>query len=354
MRWISSVKGRLPASPAPVILMYHRIARAEMDPWGLAVSPENFQDQLRSLREKYDVLPLGDLARRHREGRLSPRSAAITFDDGYACNALVAAPMLASHSLPATFFLTTGMIGRSEEFWSDELERVVFDPTAGGSAEVNAGGKLIRIDLGRDTDQHEAIRSWVEFEQPRMLHQAIGQRIGRIWNSDTKKRSYRQSAYLTLWRELKPLGAEEQRRAIASLATQVGSTAAPRESHRPMTREEADKMASLDVVEIGGHTVTHASLPLWDRESQKREISGSIDACEDITGRPVTTFAYPYGDHSGITMEIAAARNVKVGCSTRALPVRRDAHPLALPRMQVLDWSGDRLLRMLGSHSRKH
>jgi peptidoglycan/xylan/chitin deacetylase (PgdA/CDA1 family) len=334
--------------------MYHRIARAEMDPWGLAVSPENFDDQLRSLREKYDVLPLSELARRHREGRSSPRSVAITFDDGYACNALVAAPLLASHSLPATFFLTTGMIGKSEEFWSDELERLVFDPAARGTAEINAGGKVIRVDLGQDADPHEVTRSWVEFDQPRLLHQAIGYRIGRAWNNDAKKRSRRQSAYLNLWRELKPLGAEEQRHAIASLATQVGSTATPRESHRPMTGEEARKMASLDIAEIGGHTMTHASLPLWDRESQKREISGSIDACEEFAGRPVTTFAYPYGDHSEITMEVAAARNIKVGCSTKALPVRRNAHPLSLPRMQVLDWSGDRLLKMLGYHSKKH
>ena len=35
--------------PQPVILLYHRIGRPELDPWGLSVSPENFVQQSRRL-----------------------------------------------------------------------------------------------------------------------------------------------------------------------------------------------------------------------------------------------------------------------------------------------------------------
>mgnify|MGYP002716552012 FL=1 len=325
-----------------------------MDPWGLAVSPENFASQMRALRKSRDVLRLGEFGRRWRDGSLSPRSVAITFDDGYACNALVAAPILASHQLPGTFFLTTGMIGSDREFWNDELERVVFDPASGGCAEIQIGGTSVRVDLGKETDLPETRRMWREIEPSRTIPQAVARRIGMNAGAYKPARTARQSAYLSLWRELKPLAPDEQWRAIDAVAAQVGSTAPPRASHRAMTREEARRMAALDIVEIGGHTVNHVSLPYWDRERQRREISDSLDACEDISGRPASSFAYPYGDHSEVTLEVAADRSIQAACSTRALPVRRSANPLALPRMQVLDWSGKELDRILGSFSTKH
>jgi peptidoglycan/xylan/chitin deacetylase (PgdA/CDA1 family) len=349
-----SLKGRIPAKPAPIILMYHRVATPLQDPWGLAVSPANFESQLLMLKRHYQVLPLSEFARFRREGRLPPNAVAITFDDGYACNALVAAPLLDLHGLPATFFLATGMIGKRHEFWSDELERVVFDSSSRGSARITIGGESLDVDLGSATDAPEVARAWIEFDPPRTLAQAIRKRLNGVVGRDRPRRSPRQDAYLRLWAALKPLSAEEQMTAIARLASEVGSTAPPRESHRPMTRDEAGAMASRGISEIGGHTVTHPSLPAWDRARQKREIFDSIDACEEISGRRVTTFAYPYGDHSDTTLAVMAERGIDAACATISLPVRSGAHPLALPRMQVLDWPGDKLLVMMNAHARKH
>ena len=57
-----------------------------------------------------------------------PGSIAVTFDDGYADNLHCAARLLQKHDVPATFFLTSGYLGGHEEFWWDELTRLVFDP----------------------------------------------------------------------------------------------------------------------------------------------------------------------------------------------------------------------------------
>src|SRR5260370_34836696 len=40
-RWIRST--------APIILMYHRVADISIDPWGLAVHPRRFEEQIDSL-----------------------------------------------------------------------------------------------------------------------------------------------------------------------------------------------------------------------------------------------------------------------------------------------------------------
>jgi hypothetical protein len=64
-------------------------------------------------------------------------------------------------------------------------------------------------------------------------------------------------------------------------------------------------------------------------------------------------FAYPYGDHSDTTLEVAASLKIDVGCSTRFRPVRCNAHPLALPRMQVIDQLGDRFMAAIEAYAKE-
>ena len=87
-------------APGPAILMYHRIADESFDPWGLAVSPENFADQIDWLKQNRTILSLPDFVELHRQGQLPRNATALTFDDGYACNADVAVPLLEKLGIP--------------------------------------------------------------------------------------------------------------------------------------------------------------------------------------------------------------------------------------------------------------
>src|ERR1700732_3720210 len=98
------------------ILMYHRVAKTDFDPWNIAVSPDEFERHLTNLRNKA-VLPLREFVELQRSKRLPRNAMAITFDDGYACNALVAAPILESFGYPATFFIVSDAIRRPGGFW---------------------------------------------------------------------------------------------------------------------------------------------------------------------------------------------------------------------------------------------
>ncbi|MGH9892192.1 MAG: polysaccharide deacetylase family protein, partial [bacterium] len=88
----------------PVILIYHRVADVKSDPWGLAVSPANFRDQMRMLGEQHLCISLGDLVQALAGGRLPAGKVCITFDDGYSDNLLNAKPILEECAIPATFF----------------------------------------------------------------------------------------------------------------------------------------------------------------------------------------------------------------------------------------------------------
>jgi peptidoglycan/xylan/chitin deacetylase (PgdA/CDA1 family) len=300
--------------PRPVILVYHRIATPDRDPWELSVTPAVFDRQLHTLARRRRVLPLREFVDRHVEGSLPADAAAITFDDGYACNSGVAAPLLEKHGLPATFFLATAMLGRTEEFWNDALERVVFDPNAVGRASIVAGEREIQVDLGEEPEP----------------------RWAQAWRAMSDRPcTMRQRAYMALWRALKPAPLEAQRRAIESIAHQIDSGLAPRSTHRPMTPEEAHRLSRTSGFDICGHTETHIALPLWDRATQTREIAQSRRICEEISGRPCTAFAYPYGDYSDLTLDCVRESGVTCAVSLNWGPVDALEPPLALSRIMM-------------------
>ena len=63
------------------------------------------------VRDWFNVLPLSEAASRLAQGTLPARALSITFDDGYADNREIAAPILQRLGLSATFFIATSFLG---------------------------------------------------------------------------------------------------------------------------------------------------------------------------------------------------------------------------------------------------
>ncbi len=76
----------------------------------LAVRPDDLREQIRFLKENFEVVPLAEYVRRKLAGELTEGTAAVTFDDGYEDNYLYAYPVLKEFSCPATLFLVTRFI----------------------------------------------------------------------------------------------------------------------------------------------------------------------------------------------------------------------------------------------------
>ena len=65
--------------------------------------------QMRFIRRRYDVVPLGRVVAAVRgEAEFTPGMCAVTFDDGWRDIYLHAFPVLRELSIPATVFLTAG------------------------------------------------------------------------------------------------------------------------------------------------------------------------------------------------------------------------------------------------------
>lgn len=330
LRLLRALRRRvLPTPPRPVILMYHRVAASECDPWDLAVAPERFARQLDFLSKERVVLSLASLVRLHEAGAAPPEAVAITFDDGYACNALTAAPLLEARGLPATFFLATGSIGSEREYWWDELERIL--AAAKGDLTVEIDGVKISLDLGEQSDGADLQRTAYRGGTPR---KAPERAMERLWEAMQGVEGARRAAIL------------DRMRVAAGIAPKA------RGSHRPMTRAEAQALAGRPFVEIGAHTVSHPALSRLSIAEQKREIEGSRDACLALTGRLPTSFSYPHGDFGAETIELVREAGFALACSTKARPLRKDADRFTLGRLHVSDLEPDDFGRLLDAVSR--
>src|SRR5437667_6748579 len=95
-----------------LILMYHRVTDTGPDPWSLAVSPQHFAEHLEVLRRRFRPVALREL--QSRSPRRGPRPVVLTFDDGYADNALTALSLLRSLDIPATVSVTSPLVGTSD------------------------------------------------------------------------------------------------------------------------------------------------------------------------------------------------------------------------------------------------
>lgn len=302
------IKNRLPHPPPPAILIYHRISTESFDPWGGSVSPQRFREQLGWLSANRKVLPLRQFVALHVRRALPAGAVAVTLDDGYACNAEIAAPLLTEHGVPATMFLPTAMIRSGGPFWWDELEEIVLEHR--GSELIFQGQDVV---LGDRSDQD---RQWKPWAGPSTA---------------------RQQAYLKIHERLSPMHPDKLELEMEQLRAQGSHRGAIPESKRPMSLDQVRDTAS-ELVEFGSHALNHPWLPALDEADQRREISSSIEQCRALSGQRPAAFAYPFGMFDARSKKFVEEAGFDCACTTQNLAISRGSPRFALPRLQVGDW----------------
>ena len=319
-----------------VVLIYHRIGRPLADPWNISVGPQNFADHMEILRRYAVPRTFGDFAGRLNSGVCEP-SIVVTFDDGYADN-LQALPILEAHDVPATIFIASDAVGNPPAFWWDLLTKIFLEtPSLPQELLLDAGGTPIRYDLGAAATYGPADLS-----------------RSALWRADlAPPGDKRQMVYLDVWQKLVGLEPDEIRRAADSLRTWAGLSDAGSDCDaRPVTQAELLRLADSPLVEIGGHTRTHADLARLSPEQAAGEIGGGRQDLMEMTGRDVRSFAYPYGRFGPRTIaDIRESGYAWAGCSRHGYATPRH-DPYALPRVHATDLSADRFEAMLAGFLR--
>jgi peptidoglycan/xylan/chitin deacetylase (PgdA/CDA1 family) len=288
-----------------LVLLYHRFAAGEPDPLGLCVSPANFETQIGVLRDQFEVVALGDIAARVRAGEPGSGRIAITIDDGYVDNLTTGIPLIAAAGLPATLFAATGHIENGRRFFWDEMQRLLTGP----------GPRPPRLDLN-----------------------------GRTWPTATPEQ--RETARKELHRLTQPSSSQQIERTLAELRNWAGSSIGdPRDSTRPVTVEELQRIAAFPGIEIGAHTRDHLNLGYLTADEVRAQVERSRDDVAAWTGSTPRSFSFPFGiprhDVDDKAKQIVAEAGFEYAVVNQPVPVESGADPFGIPRVFAPDVGGD-------------
>lgn len=301
---IASPRGR---HGALIVLIYHRVLPVP-DPL-LADEPDavEFAAQMDLVADMFRVLPLADAVEAIGRGTLPARALAITFDDGYANNLEVAAPILAARGMTASFFIATGFVDGGA-MWND----LVIEALRQAPEEFDLGS----LDLGR----------YLLSDMP-ARRQALDEILGKLKYRELPER--------------------------LQLAAELARLAGVGDGRRPMMSEsQLRELAGLGM-DVGAHCVRHPILARLAPEEARREIFDSKARLESITGQPVRTFAYPNGrpgvdygaEHVAMVREAGFATAVTTAWGAASRGIDRWQVPRVAPWDRVAPRYGLRLLR---------
>jgi len=210
-----------------------------------------FRAQMKFLKENFRVVPLSRMVEVVRAGLAPEGEVALTFDDGLRNHATVVYPALREFGLPATFFVSPGLIERSG--WLSSYEtRVRLNSLA------PAGLRGVLGEIGAPPGVVGDVVNW-----------------------------------------MKTLGAADRRNVEHVVRERTPGflpTAEERLRFDVMTWEELLSL-SPELITIGSHTVNHAMLPGCPDEDLDQEIAESRRWLEKRLGRPVEYFCYPDGGY---------------------------------------------------------
>ncbi len=309
-----------------VVLMYHRIAEVDVDPWSLCVTPTHFAEHLAVVRKHARPLRGADFMQAGEVEDATVLRVAVTFDDGYADNFYHAKPILERYEVPATCFVATGYLG-TRSFWWDELEQCLLHP--------GRLPELLRLETpcyqGEWPLNGDACYGDAERER---------QRGWRAWDPAS---TARHRLFASLHAACRPMRESDRRRLLDQLHAHLSEGAAPSPLWRPMTAEEVVALAAGGLVEIGAHTVTHPVLSTCSADVARWEVMESRRVLEQLLEQPVESFAYPYGsptDYTADTKHVVRETGVRRAFSTSpgVATAKTDCHEL--PRFHVEDWDG--------------
>lgn len=88
-------------------------------------------------------------------------------------------------------------------------------------------------------------------------------------------------------------------------------------------------------IEIGSHGATHRALTRLDAADLAREVAGSRETLEQITGSPVTSFCYPYGNFDDRVVEAVRTAGYRAATVIRGGISKDLSDPFRLKRVAV-------------------
>ena len=294
---ILRVAGRLNGRGA-AILMYHSVMEDPLRHQNLlgrtVHSRTVFRAQMELLARRYRPISLDEIGRFVRdEGALPSRTVAVTFDDGYADNYEIAAPVLNELGIPATFYVTVDCMERRRMPWPSRL-RFAFQATKK--------------------------RTWADSS-------------GNSWPLSGEVE--REDALLRSCDECCKLAGASQDDYVANVESELDARAPVESGDLMMTYDQVRGLVRQGHI-VGSHTMTHPNMAQISSQELNRELTESKSIIERELRATVEHFSYPCPALSPHWTEqtVSASRDAgyRIAVTTDGGLARKGDNPLKLKR----------------------
>ena len=295
-----------------IVLAYHRVLPVADPMLPGTIDAQGFEQHMALLADAFNVLPLAEACQRLSRGTLPARAVCITFDDGYADNEEVALPILKRYTLPATFFVAT-VFSRGGVMFNDRVIETLRHASTGHHDLSRLG--LPSVDLNGSESRARAVDTLL----PALMHRPFLERAT----------------------------------VVEELAVMLR---APEPANLMMTPAQIQNLHRAGM-QIGAHTVRHPILAAIPDEEARNEIVESKRNLEELTGAPVTLFAYPNGrpgrDYDERHVRLVREAGFDAALSTIPGVAHRGSDLFQLPRVGPWERNTNRLaLRLLATCAR--
>jgi len=242
------------------------------------------------------VMPLCEAIEGLCNGKLPPRAACVTFDDGYADNAEVALPILQKYGIRATFFVATRFLNGGR-MWNDTVIELI--RRAPGDILDLSQMALGRFEIGSIPQRRQVIRHLLD--------------------------------------KLKYLPPESRQATVEAMCALI-PVVLP--DNLMMTSEQVKELHNAGM-EIGGHTASHPILARMENNAARADIAAGKEALEGIIGSRVRFFAYPNGkpgrDYLPDHVTMVKKLGFDAAVSTAYGAAGKENDPYQLPRFTPWD-----------------
>ena len=292
--------------------MYHRVV-AEKDRVkcfsqdGIVVSRGIFEEQMRFLRDRFNVISLDEFASRI-EGKtpFAPGSCLVTFDDGWKDNFQNAYPLLKEIGIPAVIFLTTDFVGTQELFWQGRVTELLYRLYDAAGSGSNVTTRLMR------EFPHMDIESILRCERGN-LKDGI-------------------SRYISL---LKGKSKEEIEGITQRLADLTGKSESGRTTEEAFMDWDEIRVMAKNRISFGSHGKSHAILTRLQKREIEKEALESKERIEEKLGKSVCAFSYPNGDYSKQVLDIVRSAGYRAAFSTESGTHSAADNPYKIRRINI-------------------
>ncbi|MDP4685624.1 MAG: polysaccharide deacetylase family protein [Salibacteraceae bacterium] len=248
-------------------IMYHGVVEKDSNYFSPRhLVRDQFERQLVYIKKNFDIVTQEEAFKIVNEKRkLSRKTVAISFDDGFANNLDTALPLLEKHNVPVTIFISTmGLVEDSVLCqWAEYIAALrYFHPNV--QFELNG----LHFDQFYNSKHNVTLNDFIK-SRPYGERDVLLKELIEKYDLDNK---------------------------IKRIPSEIWQLLSP---------DQLRKLSISDKINIGSHAHSHYNLANISTVHAQEELSKSKKILEDVIQKPINSIAYPDGSYSDTIKDIA-------------------------------------------------